>query len=134
MRQFRTRVKYGTCTVEVQNKLVTLKPVLQDMCYYAVSYLLEELVEHQIVDLARTRPVQFDDLLVLRPVAIQGPELATRIPKQHQEVFRLGPGNLLQHLLLGVAIHHPREDTVLDGIEDDAPIRLGRRLFVKLGT
>lgn len=96
--------------------------------------IFEELIEHHIIDLARPSSVKFDNLLVLGPVTVQGPELATRIPKQHQEVFRLGPGNLLQYLLFGIAIYRPREDTVLDGIEDDAPIRLGRRLFVKLGT
>lgn len=49
-------------------------------------------------------------------------------------MLRLGPGDLLQHLLLGVAVHRPREDTVLDGVQDDAPVRLGGRLLVQLGT
>lgn len=93
--------------------------------------LLEELVEHHIVDLAWSGTVQLDDLLVFRPVPVEGPELASRIAEQHQEVLRFRAGNLFQYLLLGIAVHRTREDTVFDGIQYDAPVRLRCWLFVQ---
>lgn len=95
---------------------------LRIIVFAALAYLLEELIEHHVVHLARSGTVQLDDLLVLWPVAVQRPELAACVTEQHQEVFRLGPGDLLQHLLFGLAINGTREDTVLDGIQDNAPV------------
>lgn len=95
---------------------------------------LEEPVKHVLVHLAGPRAKQLHHLLRLRIVAVQRPELATGVPEQNQKVFRVRPCNLFQHLLLGVPVHHPWEHAVLDRVQDDAPVRLGRRLFIQFGA
>lgn len=97
-------------------------------------YSLEEPVEHVLVHLAGPRAEQLDHLLRLRIVAVERTELAAGVAEQDQEVLRLRARYLLQHLVLRVPIHHAREYTVFDRVQDDAPIRFGRRLLVQLGT
>lgn len=92
---------------------------------------LKEFVKHQCIHLTRPGAVQFADLLGLRHVAVESAELAASVPKQYEEVFGLGTGDLLHHLLFGIAIHCAREDTVFDGIQDDAAVRFGCGLFVQ---
>lgn len=94
-------------------------------------HLLEEPVEHVLINLTRSRAVQLHNLLWFRVVAVQRPELTASIAEQHQEVLRLRACDLLQHLLLRVTIDDTREYAVLDRVQDDAPIGLGRGLFIQ---
>lgn len=94
-------------------------------------HLLEEPVEHVLIHLTRSRAVQLHDLLRFRVVAVQRPELTASVAEQHQEVLRLRASDLLQHLLLRVTIDDAREYAVLDRVQDDASIGLGRGLFIQ---
>lgn len=71
---------------------------------------------------------------VLGIVTIQRSKLAAGVAEQHQKVFCLAARDFLQHLLLGVAIHHAGKDAVLDGVQDDTSIRLGGRLLIQFGA
>jgi hypothetical protein len=42
--------------------------------------------------------------------------------------------DLLQHFLLGVAVHHAGEDAILDCVEENATVGLGGRLLVEPRT
>lgn len=96
--------------------------------------VLEELLEHGVVHDFRSVPVQLDDLLALGVVRVEGAELARRVAEQDEEVLALGARDLLEHPLLRLAVHHPREDAILDRVQDDRSVRTGRRLFVQLRT
>jgi hypothetical protein len=101
---------------------------------HATGYSLEELVEHDVIDVRGPGAVKLHDRLGVRVVAVEGAELAACVSEQHQEVLGFAASDLLQHLLLGVAVHHAREDAVLDGVEEDAAVGLGGRLLVEPGT
>lgn len=78
--------------------------------------------------------VELHDRLGVGIVAVEGAELAAGVAEQHQEVLGLASRDLLQHFLLGVAVHHAREDAVLDGVEEDAAVGLGCWLLVQPRT
>ena len=96
--------------------------------------ILEELLEHGVVHDLRPVAVQLDDLLPLGVVRVEGAELARRVAEQNEKVLALGPLDLFEHLLLRLAVHHPREDAILDRVQNDRSIGSGRRLFVQLRT
>lgn len=97
-------------------------------------HLLEELIEHPIVDLAGPRAVQFVDLVSVRTEGVERPELATGVAEQHQEVLALGAVDLLQHAALGFPVHSAGKHAVLHRVQHYAAVGFGGRLLVQTGT
>jgi hypothetical protein len=86
------------------------------------DYSLEKLIEHDIVNVRRARSVKLNNGLRVGVVAVKRPELTSRVSKQHQKVLCFAARDFLQNFLLGIAIHHAREYTILDGVEENATI------------
>ena len=97
-----------------------------------VGDLLEELLEHVVGDLLGSIAVKFEDLLALRIVRVECAEHALAVAEQDQEVLALGAHDLLQDALLGLAVHHTREDAILDRVQDDGTVGTRSRLLVQL--
>lgn len=95
---------------------------------------LEELIEHDFVDLTRSRAIELQHLVGLGHVTVEGAELAARIPEEYKEVFGLRPCDLLEHFLLGLSVDGARKNAVLDGIQYNTSIGFGRWLFIEFWT
>lgn len=78
--------------------------------------------------------IKLDNGFRVRVVAVQGSELTASISKEHQEMFGFTSSDLLQHLLLGVSVHHARKDAVLDGVQEDSTVGLRCWLLVETRT
>lgn len=96
--------------------------------------LLEELIEHPIIDVFGSRAVELGDLFRVGAVRVERPELAARVPEQHEEVFALGARDLLEDAPLGLRVHCAREHAVLHRVQHYAAVRLRGRLFVQSWT
>lgn len=77
---------------------------------------LEEFIEHDFVDLTRSRAVQLRHLIRLRHVTVEGAELAARIPEEYEKVFGLRACDLLEHFLFGFTVNGAGKNAVLNGI------------------
>ena len=75
--------------------------------------------------------VEFQNLLAVGVVRIEGAEHALAVAEEHQEVLALGARDLLEDALLGLAVDDARKDAVLDGVEDDGAVGARRRLLVQ---
>lgn len=95
---------------------------------------LEELIEHDFVDLTRSRAIELHHLVGLGQVTVEGAELAARIPEENKEVFGLRPCDLFEHFLLGLSVDSSRKNAVLDGIQYNTSIGFGRWLFIEFWT
>lgn len=93
--------------------------------------LLKELIEHKFIDLTWPGAIQLEHRFVFRPIAVQRTELAASVAEQYEEMFGFAAVDFVEHFLLGVAVHHAREHAIFDGVQDDAAIRLCRRLLVQ---
>ena len=93
--------------------------------------LLEELLKHIVGDLLGSIAVKFEDLLALRIVRVECAEHALAVAEQDQEVLALGAHNLLEDALFGLAVHHTREDAILDRVQDDGTVGTRSRLLVQ---
>lgn len=99
-----------------------------------IIYLLEELIEHDIVNMRRSCTVKLDYRLSVGVITVKRPKLTSCVSEQHQKVFRFTTRNFLKNFLLRVAIHHTREDAILNSIEKNTAIGFGRWLFIKSRT
>jgi len=100
----------------------------------AARVVLEEFVEHVVGNLLGSVAVEFVDFFPFGVEGVEGAELALAVAEEDQEVLALLAGDLLEHALLGLSVHHAGEDAVLDGVEYDGTIRTRRRLLVKSRT
>ena len=96
----------------------------------AARVILEELFKHVLHHLLGPRAVDLEDLLCVRVVGVQAAELALGVPEQEQEVGTIERINVFHDAHARVPIDHPGEDDMLDGVHDNCPIGLGRRLPV----
>lgn len=97
-------------------KKIDLKSLVVQLCINDINYLLEEFIEHDFVDLTRSRAVQLRYLIRLGQVTVEGPELTARIPEEDKKVFGFRACNLLEHFLFGLPIDGARKHTVFNGI------------------
>lgn len=64
-------------------KISFKKNMLELLFFFVVvaENLLEKLIEHEFIDLTRSRSVQFQHRLIFRPITVQRPKLASSITK-----------------------------------------------------
>lgn len=96
-----------------------------------LNYLLKELIEHKFIDLTWPGSIELQHRFVFRPVAVQRPKLAAGIAEQYEEMFGFAAIDFVEYFLLGIAVHHAREYTIFDGVQDDAAIGFCRWLLVQ---
>lgn len=82
-----------------------------------MSSLLEKLVEHIIDDLFGPSTVQLGYFFPFGTIRVESAELAAGVPKQNEEVFALGPTDLLQNSRFGFSVHCTGEDTIFHGVQ-----------------
>lgn len=83
---------------------------------------LEKLIEHDVINMRWSGSVKLDNGFRVGVVAVQRSELTAGISEKHQEVFGFASSDLLEDLLLGVAVHNAREDAVLDSVQEDSAV------------
>lgn len=67
-------------------------------------------------DLARTGAVEFEDLVPVRTVRIQRPELTASVPEQDEEVLAFRARDLFEHTSFRLSVDDSWEDTVFDSV------------------
>lgn len=97
-------------------------------------HLLEEHLKHFVRDLLGPSAVDLVDLLCVRVVGVKAAELALLIPEQEEEVGAVAPVDDVQDALPCLLVHGPGENDVLNRVQDDRPVGLGRRLSVQPGA
>lgn len=98
------------------------------------NYSLEELIEHDVVNVCRARSIKLNNRLCVRVVAIKRPELTSCISKQHQKVFRFAARNFFENFLLGVTIYYTGKNAIFNSVEKNASVGFSGGLLVEPWT
>ena len=104
---------------------------MSTILYLRIYYSLEEGVVHVAWDLLGSSPVDLVDLLGVWVVGVQASELALDITEEEEEVGTVAAVDDVQNAVARLGVDHAGKHDVLDGVQDDGPVRLAGRLTVQ---